>query len=189
MMWDQGRPSAVCANWVRALEDRTLPWPFPSAAFQLRCPAGFCLDFGQGIVPSGTGCKQSTQEGCNRALAVGPSKGLQMEKRARNWIHSFLQARQQAERFFLTIQDTSQDQSADAEKMQPLHFAADSGRGWAVDDGALDTRGELCAASLLSIDGVPQCLFIPLACSFHFLLGKRGGKLPEFFLLADLISE
>lgn len=78
---------------------------------------------------------------------MGPSKSLlEMQKRARNWILSLLQERQ-PKRFPLTIQDMSQHHKTEAEEMQLLHFAAESGRGWAGGDAAQGGRGELCTAS------------------------------------------
>lgn len=107
---------------------------------------------------------------------MGPSKSLlEMQKQARKQILALPQARH-PERFPLTVQDTSQHQETEAEKMQLLHCVAESGRGWAGGSGALGRRGELCTASLSSGAGTPRCLFILLARGFHFLLEKRGGK-------------
>jgi len=57
--WDQADSSPVCTSWARALGGRIVPQPFPSAAFHPQCPASSCLHF----EPSGTGYKQSMQEG------------------------------------------------------------------------------------------------------------------------------
>jgi len=110
---------------------------------------------------------------------MGPSDSLlAMRKKPRNRILSAPQERQ-LERFPLTVQNTSQHQETEAEKMQLLHFAAESGRGRAGGDGAPGRRGELCTASPRSAAGARHCLFMLPTHGFHFLLVGRGGKLKQ----------
>lgn len=164
----QAGPGHWEAGLLHSLSKRRFPVPVPCRLLPV-------LWAGQS--PTRRGYKQETQEGCDRATAVGPSKSLlEMQKRARNWIISLPQERQ-PERFPLTIQDTSQHQKTKAEKMQPLHFAAESGRGWAGGDGAPGRRGELCTASLHSAVGAVCYLnFQTLAFTFFWRRGAGGSN-------------
>lgn len=130
--------------------------------------------------PSSAGSKQRTQEHCDRAPAHPSKSLLEMQNRARNWILSLPQERQQPEKFPLTIQDMSQHQETEEEKMHLLHFADESGRGWAGGNGALGRRCELCTASLHSAAGAPCSLYILPASGFHFLWGKEVGSFQKF---------
>lgn len=122
-----------------------------------------------GQSPCRTGYKRM-QESCDGAAATCPSKSLQKREETQS-SHFHRKGNP------LTIQDMSQQQETEAEKMQLLHFAAESGRGWAEGDGAPRRTGELCTASLLSpaAAAAPHCLYILPAHGFHFLL--ESGKL------------
>lgn len=158
-------------SWARAQGGRIAPQPFPSTAFQSQHTAGYCLDFGQDKVL----LRQVTTEdaeGWGRTPGMDPFKSpLEMQKRARNQILSLRQEKK-TESFPLTIQDTSQHQETEAEKLQLLHFAAESGSGWAGGDG--EVRAAEVSSALLLV--APCCLFILPALWLSLSVGEEGWE-------------
>lgn len=148
---------------------------FPKCTFPAPVPCRILPGLRAGKSPSGMGHKQRTQEGCDRAPAMSPSKSLlEMQKRARNF--PLCKKRSPGGSLLPSRICPSNRRLRQRRCRRCILLLMLSEDGWAGGDGTLGRRVELCTASQCSAAGAPRCLFILPACGFHFLLGEGVGS-------------
>lgn len=148
---------------------------FPKCNFPAPVPCRILPGLRGGKSPSGMGHKQRTQEGCDRAPAIGPSKSL-LEMQEQETASSPFCKKGSPRGSLLPSRICPSNRRLRQRRRRHcillLMLAEDGLESMVLWAGDLSSA-QLPGALLLVL---PTCLFILPACGFHFLLGEGVGS-------------